>query len=92
MKHLRQFFLSSIIVLFCTGVTPPLIPLVQAEEVNPYQELQQLTDVMAIIRRNYVDEVPLKTLVDGAIRGMLAALDPHSSFLAPDDYKEMQDD
>lgn len=92
MKHLRQFFLSSIIVLLCTGVTPPLIPLVQAEEVNPYQELQQLTDVMAIIRRNYVDEVPLKTLVDGAIRGMLAALDPHSSFLAPDDYKEMQDD
>jgi carboxyl-terminal processing protease len=52
-----------------------------AEDVNPYQELQQLTDVMAIIRRNYVDEVPLKTLVDGAIRGMLASLDPHSSFL-----------
>lgn len=91
MKHLRQIFLGSIIFLL-TVVLSPLVSLVQAEEVNPYQELQQLTDVMAIIRRNYVDEVPLKTLVDGAIRGMLAALDPHSSFLAPDDYKEMQDD
>lgn len=92
MKYLRQLFLSSIILLLCTGVMPPLASLVQAEEVNPYQELQQLTDVMALIRRNYVDEVPLKTLVDGAIRGMLAALDPHSSFLSPDDYKDMQDD
>lgn len=92
MKHLRQFLLGIVIVLLFTGVTSPLTSLLWAEDVNPYQELQQLTDVMAIIRRNYVDEVPLKTLVDGAIRGMLEALDPHSSFLAPDDYKEIQDD
>ena len=91
MKHLQQFFFCFILLL-SAGVTPPLASLLHAEEVNPYHELQQLTDVMAIIRRNYVDEVPLKTLVEGAIRGMLASLDPHSSFLSPDDYKEMQDD
>lgn len=76
----------------CGFLVTPFVPLVLAEEANPYEELQQLTDVMTIIRSNYVDEVPLKTLVDGAIRGMLESLDPHSSFLSPDDYKELQSD
>jgi len=89
MKCFRRIFGASIIFNF---LLVTLSSLGQAEEVDPYQELQQLTDVMAIIQHNYVDEVPLKSLVDGAINGMLAALDPHSSFLVPEDYKEMQDD
>lgn len=92
MIYLHRIIPTSLLFMIFWLSFSPVVSLCQAEEVNPYQELQQLTDVMAIIRRNYVDEVPLKTLVDGAIRGMLSSLDPHSSFLSPEDYKEMQSD
>ncbi|MHB1397583.1 MAG: S41 family peptidase [Trichloromonadaceae bacterium] len=63
-----------------------------AEAAEQYEELQLFTDVLAIVRRSYVEEVPMKDLVYGAINGMLAALDPHSSFMPPDVYKEMKID
>jgi len=57
-----------------------------------YAELQLFTDVLSIVRRSYVEEVPVKELVYGAIDGMLASLDPHSGFMPPDVYKEMKID
>jgi carboxyl-terminal processing protease len=45
--------------------------------------------VMAIIKQQYVETVDDKKLVDGAINGMLAALDPHSAYLTADSFKEM---
>lgn len=64
----------------------------QAEAENPYRELQLLTDVIAIVRRSYVDEVPMQKLIAGAINGMLTALDPHSSYMPAEEYKEMKID
>jgi carboxyl-terminal processing protease len=57
-----------------------------------YRELQLFTDVLSIVRRSYVEEIPMKDLVYGAVNGMLASLDPHSSFLPPDMYKELEID
>jgi len=65
---------------------------VAAVSSDPYAGLESFTDVLAIVQRNYVEEVPTQKLVDGAINGMLTALDPHSSYLTPESYKELQVD
>jgi len=59
---------------------------------SDYRELRLLTDVLSIVRRSYVEEVPMKDLIYGAVNGMLASLDPHSSFLPPDMYRELEID
>jgi len=55
-----------------------------------YEDLEAFTNVLAIIQKNYVDEVDTKKLVEGAINGMLTSLDPHSAYLTPELYKELQ--
>ena len=55
-----------------------------------YEELKTFTEVLAHVQKHYVEEVKTKDLVYGAIRGMLATLDPHSAFMSPDVYKEVQ--
>ena len=55
-----------------------------------YEQLRLFTEVMSIVENQYVDEVSPKELVYNAIKGTLRGLDPHSSFLDPDSYKEMQ--
>ena len=57
-----------------------------------YEDLGLFTNVLHIIRKNYVEEVDERKLVEGAVRGMLADLDPHSSYLDPSAHKEMQID
>jgi carboxyl-terminal processing protease len=55
-----------------------------------YKELQLFYKVMKIVQKNYVKEVADKELLQGAINGMLQSLDPHSSFLTEDMFKELQ--
>ena len=59
---------------------------------SDYESIELFTDVMAIIKKSYVEEVDTKKLIYGAINGMLASLDPHSSFMSPETYKEMKID
>src|SRR5262245_61064439 len=55
-----------------------------------YEGLEQFTNILSIIQKNYVDEVATKQLIEGAINGMLVSLDPHSAYLTPELYKELQ--
>ena len=55
-----------------------------------YDKLKLFSDVFTVVKKDYVEEVTTEDLVYGAIRGMLQALDPHSSFMPPDMYKEIQ--
>jgi carboxyl-terminal processing protease len=57
-----------------------------------YQDLSLFSDVLRLVRENYVEPVDEQKLIRGAVRGMLQELDPHSSYLDPDAHKEMQID
>jgi len=58
--------------------------------VNTYSELEIFADILSLVENNYVEEVESKKLVEGAINGMLRSLDPHSSYMTPELFKEMQ--
>jgi len=55
-----------------------------------YQQLNLFGDVLERVRRDYVEPVDEKTLIENAINGMLTSLDPHSSYMNPKTYKDMQ--
>jgi carboxyl-terminal processing protease len=67
------------------------IGLVNAE-VEGYENVRVFTEALSLIKKNYVEDVKTKDLVYGAIKGMLNSLDPHSGFMSPEAYKEMQVD
>jgi carboxyl-terminal processing protease len=68
------------------------VPSVSAVPRQDYESLEAFTNILAIVKKNYVEDVETKNLVSGAINGMLSSLDPHSAYLTPDLYKELQMD
>ncbi len=61
-----------------------------AENKEIYEYLKTFSDVIDLVKKNYVDKTQDRELVYAAIKGVLESLDPHSSFMSPDMYKEMQ--
>ena len=57
---------------------------------DTYEELETFASILAIVQRHYVDQVSSHDLVEGAVKGMVSSLDPHSSYLTPEGYKELQ--
>ncbi len=57
---------------------------------STYEDLKTFTEVLTLIKKNYVEEVKGKELIQGAIKGMVTSLDPHSGYLTPDAFKELQ--
>ncbi|WP_414039986.1 S41 family peptidase [Acidithiobacillus sp. M4-SHS-6] len=79
---------SVLLVLGCTYAGNTLADTDQSH--IPLQQIQTLSQVFAIVKSNYVDPTSDKKLMDGAISGMVSALDPHSAYLTPKEFKEMQ--
>src|SRR6185295_9111724 len=85
----------AIVLAFVAGAAVSELLEVQKVGAAPkesYEGLETFTNILSIIQKNYVDEVQTKQLIEGAINGMLASLDPHSAYLTPDLYKELQVD
>jgi len=67
-----------------------LQPIAQAKDQDTYKSLENFANVMNILEKNYVENINPTELIQGAIKGMLASLDPHSSYMTPDSFKDLQ--
>ncbi|MEY4983856.1 MAG: hypothetical protein RIR62_2122, partial [Pseudomonadota bacterium] len=77
-------------VLLTTQVAGPLIAQEAERTENVYQQLDLFGDIFERIRAQYVEEVDSQKLIEAAINGMLTSLDPHSSYMPPEDFDDMQ--
>jgi len=75
--------------LYAQSQTQTLDQKAQAKDV-PVEQLRNFAEVLERVRAAYVEEVDETVLLKAAIRGMLSELDPHSSYLAPDDFDDLQ--
>ncbi len=89
-KH-KWFISVAISAIFCLIAVQELTERrAQAVSESSYEELETFANVLAIVQKNYVEPVSTKQLINGAITGMLASLDPHSAYLTPELYKDLQ--
>ena len=91
-KHGKPLVLLLIGIAMGFFLSAHWVPTVSAVGRQDYESLESFSNILAIVRKNYVEEVETKNLVSGAINGMLHSLDPHSAYLTPDLYKELQSD
>jgi len=77
-------------VIVTTQIAGPLIAQETARKATVYEQLDLFGDVFERIRAQYVTEVDEGDLIEAAIKGMMASLDPHSSYLPPKDFDDMQ--
>ncbi|MDW4498286.1 S41 family peptidase [Sulfitobacter sp. D35] len=77
-------------VVASTQIAGPLLAQEAAKSGNVYEQLDLFGDIFERIRAQYVEEVDAEDLVEAAINGMLTSLDPHSSYLSPDDAAAMR--
>jgi carboxyl-terminal processing protease len=88
----KKIFLQTIVfgvligsILFFNGNTV----VVKAGTEDAYKNLELLTEVLRQIEKNYVEPQDNRKLVQGAIKGMVQSLDPHSSFLSKDEHQDL---
>jgi carboxyl-terminal processing protease len=77
-------------VIATTQIAGPLLAQEAAKSSNVYEQLDLFGDIFERIRAQYVEEVDPGELIEAAIDGMLTSLDPHSSYLSPDDADQMR--
>ena len=71
-------------------------PAARAEETDlreeTYKNLEVFANVLMLLQQHYVDTIDPQEVITGAINGMLTSLDPHSAYMTPEDFKELQEE
>ncbi len=90
MNQFRKIFHTTIILLPLLFFSNHYALGASDDMQETYKNLEVFSNVLSIVQQNYVDDIDTKEALEGAIKGMLTSLDPHSSFMKPDDFKELQ--
>lgn len=96
----RRIWLSGVFLVLAFGFLGMRVyesmaaPVLTATEESAYNQITVFTRALLLIRQDYVDEkkISYHDLIYSALRGMMSNLDPHSQFMEPVSYKDMQDD
>ncbi len=93
---MKKFLYSALLgsaagVVLTTQVAGPLVAQEADSPASVYEQLDLFGDIFERIRGQYVEEVDEGELIEAAINGMLTSLDPHSSYLPPEDYADMRE-
>ncbi|RED12260.1 S41 family peptidase [Pontivivens insulae] len=78
-------------VVATTQLVGPLLAQNNAANATTYEYLDLFGSIFERVRADYVEEVDDRDLIEAAINGMLTSLDPHSSYLPPQDYSDMRE-
>ena len=95
---MRRFMILPLLACLLLGLLPALFAQEEqpgkSEEDNGYAQISIFAKALELIRQDYVDEnkTNYHDLINAAMKGMLSSLDPHSQFMDPDDFRDMQDD
>jgi len=84
------FLVIIILGLFVVLVWPYHDSRVSALDKGVYKDIKTFNEVFDIVKKNYVEDVDSSVLIQGAINGMIKSLDPHSTFMTPEVYKELE--
>ena len=87
---INKFKLVTILLLSTFLLNDNNFALADNDENNVYKQLNMFGEVYERVRREYVEEVTDKELIESAIQGMLQSLDPHSSFMNEESFEDMQ--
>jgi carboxyl-terminal processing protease len=90
MNHLKKILPIALIILPLLLISSNKTFSSTDDMQEAYKNLEIFSNVLSIVQQNYVDDIDTQETIEGAIKGMLSSLDPHSSFLKPDDFKELQ--
>ncbi len=88
--HKKTVLSLTVALVLCLILVDGTLSSLSAKKYENYEHLKIFSDALALIQKNYVDDVDLQEAMYNAIEGMVSNLDPHSSFMPPDIYREMQ--
>ena len=94
-RGLKHLFLGALLLILAVGGSSPFLngdtgeDKVSYDEIS-YNKIKVFSEALHYIKTSYVEPVDSEDLLNGAIQGMVSKLDPHSAFLTPDMFKEMQ--
>src|SRR5947199_1611850 len=97
-RSMRRFLILPLLACLLLGLLPAVFAQEEqpgkSEDDNGYAQISIFAKALELIRQDYVDQnkTSYHDLINAAMKGMLSSLDPHSQFMDPDDFRDMQDD